>query len=95
MIFDADPGTREFDRLEVLTLLATDYENKHHPIDPPDPLEGIKFRMEQGGLTRKNLPFHTLSNSFLSLWDCGLTGARSALPALALQGSPRASADRE
>ena len=54
-IFDAVPGSAEFDRLEVFTLLAIDYESKHHPIDPPDPIEAIKFRMDQGNLTRKDL----------------------------------------
>ena len=54
-IFDAETGTKEFDRLQVLTLLTMDYESKHHPVDPPDPVEAIKFRVEQGGLTRKDL----------------------------------------
>ncbi len=36
-------------------MLAEDYENKHHPIDPPDPIEAIKFRMEQMDLSRKEL----------------------------------------
>lgn len=54
-IFDAEPGSEDFDRLEVLTLLAVDYENKHHPIEAPGPIEAIKFRLEQGQLTRKDL----------------------------------------
>ncbi len=54
-IFDANPGTKEGDELEVLALLIEDYENKHYPIGPPDPIEAIKFRMEQMGLKQKDL----------------------------------------
>jgi HTH-type transcriptional regulator/antitoxin HigA len=54
-IFDASPGTKEGDELEVLALLIEDYENKHYPIGPPDPIEAIKFRMEQMGLKQKDL----------------------------------------
>lgn len=43
------------DELEILTVLVEDYERKHCPIDPPDPIEAIKFRMEQMNLTRKDL----------------------------------------
>jgi antitoxin component HigA of HigAB toxin-antitoxin module len=39
----------------VLATLIDAYESEHHPIDPPDPIEAIKFRMEQQGLTRKDL----------------------------------------
>src|ERR671912_682451 len=48
-------GTPEGDRLDVLATLIDAYESRHHPIDPPDPIEAIKFRMEQQGLTRKDL----------------------------------------
>lgn len=48
-------GTPEGDRLDVLSTLVDAYETQHHPIDPPDPVEAIKFRMEQQGLTRKDL----------------------------------------
>ena len=48
-------GTDEGDRLDVLLVLVDNYEAKHHPIDPPDPVEAIKFRMEQMNLTRKDL----------------------------------------
>ena len=55
---DAKKGTQEFDTLEIISVLVEDYERKHHPILPPDPIEAIKFRMEQMGLTRKDLePF--------------------------------------
>ena len=49
------PGSAEADRLHVLLALVHDYEAQHHPIDPPDPIEAIKFRMEQAGLTRRDL----------------------------------------
>jgi HTH-type transcriptional regulator/antitoxin HigA len=48
-------GTPEGDRLDVLATLIDAYESEHHPIDPPDPIEAIKFRIEQQGLTRKDL----------------------------------------
>jgi HTH-type transcriptional regulator/antitoxin HigA len=43
------------DRLDVLATLIDAYESAHYPIDPPDPIEAIKFRMEQQNLTRKDL----------------------------------------
>ena len=52
---DPELGTPEGDRLDVLTTLVQAYEAKHFPIDLPDPVEAIKFRMEQGGLTAKDL----------------------------------------
>ena len=54
-IFDAKSGTSEGDELEILGLLIDDYENKHFPIDLPDPIEAIKFRMEQLGYTQNDL----------------------------------------
>ena len=54
-IFDALPGTKEGDELEILALVIEDYEDKNYPIDPPDPIEAIKFRMEQMGLKQKDL----------------------------------------
>ena len=54
-LWDARSGTPEGDRLDVLATLIDAYESAHHPIDPPDPIEAIKFRMEQQGLTRKDL----------------------------------------
>ena len=50
-----EPGTPEGDRFEVLLTLVEAYEARHFPIDLPDPVEAIKFRMEQGGLTPKDL----------------------------------------
>lgn len=58
MIFDARPGTPDGDELELLVHLVEGYEAAHHSIDPPDPIEAIKFRMEQGGLKQVDLvPF--------------------------------------
>lgn len=48
-------GTPEGDRLDVLATLIDAYEAQHYPMDPPDPIEAIKFRMEQQGLSRKDL----------------------------------------
>jgi HTH-type transcriptional regulator / antitoxin HigA len=48
-------GTPEGDRLDVLATLIEAYEAAHFPMDPPDPVEAIKFRMEQQGLSRKDL----------------------------------------
>lgn len=54
-IFDAKPGTAEGDELEVLGILIEKYENDHYPIDFPDPIEAIKFRMEQLGYSQNDL----------------------------------------
>jgi len=57
-IFDAKPNTPEGDELDVLTTLVEVFEDAHYPIAPPDPIEAIKFRMEQQGLEDKDLvPF--------------------------------------
>lgn len=54
-LWGAKSGTPDGDRLDVLATLIEVYEAKHHPMDPPDPIEAIRFRMEQQGLTRKDL----------------------------------------
>jgi HTH-type transcriptional regulator/antitoxin HigA len=54
-IWDAEPGSPESDELDVLSVLVEAYEEKHYPLDPPDPIEAIKFRMEQMGRTLKDL----------------------------------------
>ena len=54
-LWGAKSGTPEGDRLDVLATLIDAYEARHHPIDPPDPIEAIRFRMEQQGLTRRDL----------------------------------------
>lgn len=54
-LWGARLGTQGGDRLDVLATLIDVYESEHHPIDPPDPIEVIRFRMEQQGLTRRDL----------------------------------------
>lgn len=54
-LWGAKLGTPDGDRLDVLATLIDAYEAAQFPIDPPDPVEAIKFRMEQQGLTRKDL----------------------------------------
>ncbi|HVZ50489.1 MAG TPA: helix-turn-helix domain-containing protein [Pseudolabrys sp.] len=54
-LWGAKSGTPDGDRLDVLVTLIEAYEAHHFPIDPPDPIEAIRFRMEQQGLTRKDL----------------------------------------
>jgi HTH-type transcriptional regulator / antitoxin HigA len=54
-LWGAASGTPEGDRLDVLATLIDAYEAKNHAMDAPDPIEAIKFRMEQQGLTRKDL----------------------------------------
>lgn len=55
VIFDALPGTEESDELEILGMLIEKYEKEHYPMDLPDPIEAIKFRMEQMGYTQNDL----------------------------------------
>jgi len=55
IIFDAKRGTNEGDELELLGILIDQYEKDHFPIDLPDPIEAIKFRMEQLGYTQNDL----------------------------------------
>ena len=54
-LMDAKPDTPQMDELEVLATLVEVYEEQHHKIEPPDPIEAIKFRMEQEGLKQKDL----------------------------------------
>lgn len=57
-LMSAKDGTAEGDELDVLATLVDVYEKEHFPIEAPDPVEAIKFRMEQMGLDRKDLePF--------------------------------------
>ncbi|AZI33111.1 helix-turn-helix domain-containing protein [Kaistella carnis] len=55
VIFDAKKGTKEGDELEVLGILIEKYEDDHFPIDLPDPIEAIKFRMEQMNYSQNDL----------------------------------------
>jgi HTH-type transcriptional regulator / antitoxin HigA len=54
-LWGARAGTADGDRLDVLATLIDAYEAEHYPMDPPDPIEAIKFRMDQQGLTRRDL----------------------------------------
>jgi HTH-type transcriptional regulator/antitoxin HigA len=56
-LIELDPksGTEDGDRLELLTLLISNYEESHFPLPLPDPIEAIKFRMEQQGLAPKDI----------------------------------------
>ncbi len=54
-LLEAPVGSRETEMLELISVLVEAYEEEHHPVDPPDPIEAIKFRMEQMGLTRYDL----------------------------------------
>ena len=55
MDLDPDLGTPDGDRLDVLATLVQAYEARHFPISAPDPIEAIKFRLEQSGLSVKDL----------------------------------------
>ena len=55
LIFDAKKGTKEGDELELIGLLIDKFENEKFPIDLPDPIEAIKFRMEQIGYSQNDL----------------------------------------
>lgn len=55
VIFDAKKGTKEGDELEVLGILIEKYEDDYFPIDLPDPIEAIKFRMEQMDYSQNDL----------------------------------------
>jgi HTH-type transcriptional regulator/antitoxin HigA len=54
-LWGARSGTPKGDRLDVLATLIDVYETRHYPMDPPDPIDAIQFRMDQQGLTRKDL----------------------------------------
>jgi len=54
-LWDAKLNTKDGDMLEILAILINDYESKKYPILPPDPVEAIKFRMEQMSLTNVDL----------------------------------------
>jgi HTH-type transcriptional regulator/antitoxin HigA len=49
------PGTTEADRFDLLALVIEDYERKNWPIDPPNPIDAIRYRMETGGFTQADL----------------------------------------
>lgn len=65
-IFDASPGSPTGDKLDILVTLVEAYEEKNHPILPPDPIEAILFTMESQGLTRKDLEAYIGSRARVS-----------------------------
>ena len=54
-IFHAPSDSEEGDEAEILSILIEKYEDEHYPIEAPDPIEAIKFRMEQMGMDNKDL----------------------------------------
>jgi HTH-type transcriptional regulator / antitoxin HigA len=54
-LFDAEQGTPEFDKLEILVTLVEEYERKHEPILPPEPIEAILYYLESRGLAKHDL----------------------------------------
>jgi HTH-type transcriptional regulator/antitoxin HigA len=54
-LWDSVPGTPDADRLEVLAILAEDFQKRVHFIGPPSPISAIQFRMEAQGLTRRDM----------------------------------------
>ncbi len=65
-LMDAKPRSSEEDDLELWSLLVHEYEKKHYPIDPPDPIEAIRFRMDQMGLQQKDLTRYIPAKSKVS-----------------------------
>ena len=65
-VFQAQEGTPEADEMEILVTLIEAYEYKHFPTGPADPVEAIKFRMEQQGLTPKDLELYIGSSGRVS-----------------------------
>jgi HTH-type transcriptional regulator/antitoxin HigA len=65
-LFDAKPGTKRFDEAELLMTLIELYEKEHYTIEAPDPIEAIKFRMEQMGMKRIEMTKYFGSRSKVS-----------------------------
>lgn len=65
-LWGAKMNTPEGDELDLLATLVESYEMKHYPITPPDPIDAIKFRMEQMGLTKTELAKYLGSQSRVS-----------------------------
>lgn len=65
-LMDAETGSTREEELEIWTLLIENYEEVHHPIPPPDPVEAIRFRMEQLGLKPSDLTPYIKSKSKIS-----------------------------
>jgi HTH-type transcriptional regulator/antitoxin HigA len=65
-IFDAKPNSNEGDELDILVTLIEKYEQVHYPIPEPDPIEAIRFMMEQNGMTNNDLGILLNSRSRVS-----------------------------
>ncbi len=65
-LWGAKKDTPEGDELDLLCTLVESYEMKHYPITPPDPIDAIKFRMEQMGMTKKDMAKYLGSQSRVS-----------------------------
>ena len=65
-LMDAKPHTSEGDRLDILATLAEAWERKHHAIEAPDPIEALRFAMEQRGLNRRDLETYIGSRARVS-----------------------------
>lgn len=65
-LMDAEPGSPAEEELELWALLIENYEEAHHPIPPPDPVEAIHFRMDQLGLKPADLTAYIKSKSKVS-----------------------------
>jgi HTH-type transcriptional regulator/antitoxin HigA len=65
-LMDAAPGSPDEQTLELWTLLIEDYESRHHPVLPPDPIEAIRFRMDQLGLKPGDLTAYIPGKSKVS-----------------------------
>jgi HTH-type transcriptional regulator / antitoxin HigA len=80
---EPEPGTEEGDRFEILATLVEAYEARHFPIEAPDPIEAIRFRMEQGGLTVRDLvPSIGRPNRVYEVFDRRLSLKRTAMKKL-------------
>jgi HTH-type transcriptional regulator/antitoxin HigA len=66
LVFQSKEGTPEADEMEILVTLIEAYEHKHYPMEATDPVEAIKFRMEQQGLTPKDLELYIGSSGRVS-----------------------------
>ncbi len=66
-IFHAEPGTPEFEELELLLVLVKDYEDKHIVVPELDPIEVVKFKMEEKGIKAKDLEHIIGSKGHVSL----------------------------
>jgi HTH-type transcriptional regulator / antitoxin HigA len=66
VLMNAEPGSADDEELDVLATLVSAYEDEHFPIEAPDPVEAIRFRMEQKGIERKDLEPYLGSRSKVS-----------------------------